>query len=220
VGLGRRERERLKTLTNASPLAMVKLDRGEIGAERGVTLLSERGDPPGSRLPIQLASSTRALAIQYISERINLVLAQHNLGAPSKLVAPLIMLAVEVGLMSHAVDFDLISTQAKLKQLITHALTLTSSSPAISSINTSQPHTASTLSATSFDTLFTLSPAALPNKSAAAMHLMSERPHGKEVDEEEVKLLRDKETRDYRWQLLALLGERSTMKYALSGMAP
>lgn len=39
---------------------------------------------------------TRAPTIQHISERINLISAQHNLGPPSKEVASLLLLAFEV----------------------------------------------------------------------------------------------------------------------------
>ncbi len=53
-------------------------------------------DPPGSRLPLNLASITRAPTLQHISERINLISAQHNLSAPSREVASLLMLAFEV----------------------------------------------------------------------------------------------------------------------------
>lgn len=53
-------------------------------------------EPPGSRLPLQLASVSRAPTLQHISDRINLISAQHNLGAPSKQVASLMMLAFEV----------------------------------------------------------------------------------------------------------------------------
>ena len=62
--------------------------------------------------------------------------------------------------------------QAKLKQLITQALSLTSSSQAITSIQPSTRQNAQyPLSASSFDTLFTVSPAVLPNQSAAATRL-------------------------------------------------
>ena len=35
------------------------------------------------------------------------------------------------------------------------------------------------------------------------------------MDDEDVVLLKDREVRDQRWQILALLGERSTVKEAL-----
>lgn len=67
------------------------------------------------------------------------------------------------------------------------------------------------LSVASFDTLFTLSPGVLPNRSAAAMRLAL--GDNDSIDEEHV--LKDREVRDQRWQMFALLGQRSTVKDAL-----
>ncbi|KIK91526.1 hypothetical protein PAXRUDRAFT_830776 [Paxillus rubicundulus Ve08.2h10] len=201
VSLGRRERDRIRNLQAQSGTwerQRPRKDADEIARDRGVVLLPERGEPPGSRLPLHLASISRAPTLQHISDRINLVSAQNNLGAPSRAVAPLMMLAFE----------------AKLKQLITHALSLTSTSHAIASINPSAPHSNNRiLTASSFDSLFTLSPAVLPNQSAAAMRLAV--GENETMDDEDVVLLKDREVRDQRWQILALLGERSTVKEAL-----
>lgn len=101
--------------------------------------------------------------------------------------------------------------QAKLKQLITQALALTSTSHAITSIKTSSRPTTSHLSAASFDTLFTVSPAMLPNKSAAAMRLAL----GDDDSYDDEHVLKNRPTIDPKWQMLALLGERSTVKEAL-----
>ena len=99
--------------------------------------------------------------------------------------------------------------------MITHVLSLTSSSHAISSIQTvSKPSTTYPLSASSFDTLFTIAPSVLPNKSAAAMRLALG-----EIDVDEDLPVKDKEARDRRWQMLALLGERSTVKEALKTLS-
>ena len=85
----------------------------EIANERGVRLLSERGgecfvdsrqkwalipgaELPGSRPAIQLASSARGFILQHITDRLNLICAQHNLNSPSKNVASLMSLAFEV----------------------------------------------------------------------------------------------------------------------------
>jgi len=51
---------------------------------------------PGSRPAIQLTSSTRGFTLQHITDRLNLICAQHNLGLPSKSVASLMSLAYEV----------------------------------------------------------------------------------------------------------------------------
>ncbi|KDQ61563.1 hypothetical protein JAAARDRAFT_150350 [Jaapia argillacea MUCL 33604] len=209
LGVGRRERDRvrgLETLALSSENKPRK-ERDEIARERGVILLPERGDPAGSRLPLHLASVTRAPTLQHISDRINLISAQHNLGAPSRAVSQLMMLAFE----------------AKLKQLIIQAITLTSTSANISSISLSlapslthpRPHSSTVLTSSTFDTLFTLSPAVLPNKSAAAMRLALGDNESSYFDEE---VLKEREVRDQRWQMFALLGERSTVKEALRTM--
>ncbi|TCD69636.1 hypothetical protein EIP91_006861 [Steccherinum ochraceum] len=201
VGLGRRERERIRGMetmalsTERGP----RPERDEISAERGVQLLSERGEPPGSRLPLHLASVARAPTLQHISDRINLISAQHNLGAPSRQVSALMMLAFE----------------AKLKQMITQVLSLTSSSHAITSIQAaSKPSATYPLSASSFDTLFNISPSVLPNQSAAAMRLA----YGENEVEDEY-LMKDREVKDQKWQMFALLGERSTVKEALKTLS-
>ncbi|EKM49981.1 uncharacterized protein PHACADRAFT_188361 [Phanerochaete carnosa HHB-10118-sp] len=198
IGMGKRERDRLRSLdalalsTERSP----RREKDEIAADRGVVLLLERGEPAGSRMPLHLASVTRAPTLQHIAERINLISAQHNLGPPPRTVASLMMYAFE----------------AKLKQLITQALSLTSTSHAITSIKASARSTTSHLSAASFETLFTISPAVLPNRSAAAMRLAVGDNDGYDDD----LPLKDRETRDYRWQLLGLLGDsRSTVREAL-----
>ncbi|KAN0088508.1 Transcriptional regulator of RNA polII, SAGA, subunit domain containing protein [Tylopilus felleus] len=201
VSLGRRERDRVRNISSqlsGLERPRPRKDMDEIARDRGVVLLPERGEPAGSRLPLHLASVSRAPTLQHISDRINLICAQHNLGAPSRTVASLMMLAFE----------------AKLKQLITHAISLTSTSHAIASINPSAPRSNNrVLTASSFDSLFTLSPAVLPNQSAAAMRLAI--GDNEIMDDEDVVLLKDREVRDQRWQILALLGERSTVKEAL-----
>ncbi|KAI0675529.1 transcriptional regulator of RNA polII, SAGA, subunit-domain-containing protein [Trametes maxima] len=197
IGLGRRERDRIRALEMAAMNEPIvpRSHTDEVAAERGVILVQERGEP-GTRLPLHLASMTRAPTLQHISDRINLISAQHNLGAPSRDVASLMMLAFE----------------AKLKQLITQALSLTSTSHAITSIRAAEPHSHSyVLPASSFDSLFTVSPAVLPNKSAAAMRLAV----GENDATEDDVILKNKNMQDQCWQLFALLGERSTVKDAL-----
>ncbi|PIL24965.1 hypothetical protein GSI_12852 [Ganoderma sinense ZZ0214-1] len=198
VGLGKRERDRIRGLhalaINEAPVPKPYTD--EIAAERGVQLLMERGESPGSRLPLNLASMTRAPTLQHISERLNLISSQNNMATPSKEVASLLMLAVE----------------AKLKQLITQALSLTSTSHAITSIRAAEPHSHSyVLPASSFNSLFTVSPAVLPNGSAAAMRLAI----GENEPAEDDYAMKEREVKDQRWQLFALLSDRSTVKEAL-----
>ena len=151
-------------------------------------LTDHLADPPGSRLAVNLHSVTRAPTIQHIADRINLICAQNNLSVPSRNSAR----AYEFGMRGMFEFIAPIPTdhakplQAKLKQLITRALTLTSTSQTITSITPSStsvsqnshlhhhhPQRAPILTPTSFQTLFTISPSDLPNRSAAAMRLMT-----------------------------------------------
>ncbi|KAJ7702225.1 transcriptional regulator of RNA polII, SAGA, subunit-domain-containing protein [Mycena rosella] len=206
LSIGKRERDRLKSFQPA-PLDARPPHSDEVSAERGVALLPERGDPAGSRLPVHLAATAGFPTVQHIADRMNLICAQNNLGAPSRAVPSLMNLACE----------------AMLKQLLTHALTLTASSQTISSITPSTSRSAHTrtqpvLTTASFNTLFTVSPADVPNKSAAALRLGfmgDEDAHG-DIDRD-VVLLKDREVRDQRWQIVALLGERSTVREVLTG---
>jgi len=206
LSIGKRERERLKSF-QATPLDTRPLLSDEISAERGVTLLNERNNPAGSHMPVHLAATAGAPTVQHIADRMNLICAQNNLAAPNRSVPSLMNLACE----------------AMLKQLLTHALTLTSTSQTISSITPStsrSPHsrTQPVLTTSSFNTLFTVSPADLPNNSAAALRLgfMGEEDGQGDIDRD-VVLLKDREVRDQRWQIVALLGERSTVREVLRG---
>jgi len=124
-----------------------------------------------------------------------------------------------------------LACEAKLKQLITHALTLTSTSHAISSIAPSSgssshlssntlhhhfPHKPPVLTSASFQTLFSVSPADLPNSSAAALRFTVS-PSPLDDDSEDTVVIKDRELRDQRWQIMALLGERSTVRETLKG---
>ncbi|KAF8909414.1 transcriptional regulator of RNA polII, SAGA, subunit-domain-containing protein [Gymnopilus junonius] len=214
LSMGRRERERLRALPAPTDPPRPRKETDEVACERGLELLPERGDPPGSRLPVQLHAATHAPTLQHIADRMNLICAQNNLNAPTRTVAQLMNFACE----------------AKLKQLITHALTLTSTSHAISSIapssNNSQhypgtllhhfPQRPPILTADSFHTLLTVSPADLPNKSAAAMRFAVS-PSTIDDESDDVVVLKDREVRDQRWQIMALLGERSTVRDSLKG---
>ncbi|KAJ8094339.1 hypothetical protein AAF712_005720 [Marasmius tenuissimus] len=209
VSMGKPERERIRHLKEAPLLKeppRPREDTDEIARERAVALPQEREAPPGTHVGVPLASHTRSLTVQLIAERINLICAQYSLPIPARAVPTLMHLACEV----------------KLKQLITHALTLTTDSLAISSITTSNEgtsthhHSHKALTTRAFETLFTLSPYDLPNKSAAAMRLaLGDR---EEEDDRDVPLLKSREVTDQRWQIMALLGERSTVKEALRGV--
>jgi hypothetical protein len=125
-----------------------------------------------------------------------------------------------------------LACEAKLKQLITHALTLTSTSHAITSIAPSSsttaalhnhhhhhhhfPHKPPVLTSDSFQSLFTISPADLPNKSAAAIRFAIS-PSSLDDSDNDALLLKNREVRDPRWQIMALLSERSSVRDSLKG---
>jgi hypothetical protein len=94
--MGKRERERLKSF-QAAPLDARPLLSDDISAERGVALLSERNNAPGSHMPVHLAATAGAPTVQHIADRMNLICAQNNLAAPSRAVPSLMNLACEVG---------------------------------------------------------------------------------------------------------------------------
>ncbi|KAH8116260.1 transcriptional regulator of RNA polII, SAGA, subunit-domain-containing protein [Phellopilus nigrolimitatus] len=205
VGMGRRERERVKAFEAASAVGSRhgrKSVVDEIARERGVELVPEGNDSPGTYLPVHLASVTRAPTLQHISERVALISAQHNLGPPTKTVASLMVTACEM----------------KLKQLISQALTLTSTSHAITSIqlaNASALPTTRLLTTSSFETLLTVRPAVLPYQSAAATRLIAEGASDTRPFFDHEVHFKERHTEDPRWQLLAMLAERSTVREAL-----
>ncbi|KAH9479580.1 hypothetical protein JR316_0008175 [Psilocybe cubensis] len=217
LSIGKRERERVKALQHAPPPVdppRPRRELDEIASERGVELLPERGEPAGTRVAIHLHASTRAPTLQHVVDRMKLICAQNNLNDPSRTVSSLMTLACE----------------AKLKQLITHALTLTSTSHAINSIAPSTSTSSQTISglvhhhfpqkppvltADSFHTLFTISPADLPNKSAAAMRFAVSPSSIDDDEDQRAALLKESQVRDPKWQLMALLAERSAVRDVL-----
>ncbi|THU99070.1 hypothetical protein K435DRAFT_941480 [Dendrothele bispora CBS 962.96] len=109
-----------------------------------------------------------------------------------------------------------LACEVKLEHLITHALlTLTTDSLAISSVSRSQSnqpahhHSQKILSTAAFETLSTISPADLPNKSAAAIRLALDDREDEDEDRD-IPLLQDRDLYDRRRQIIALLGERSS----------
>lgn len=115
LSIGHKERDRVRNINSAvsqQDAARPRKERDEIARERGVVCLSERGgvspvlnqstpakstiDPPGSKLAVNLHSATRAPTIQHIADRMNLICAQNNLGAPGQKVPELMNLAYQV----------------------------------------------------------------------------------------------------------------------------
>ncbi|KIY52792.1 hypothetical protein FISHEDRAFT_63719 [Fistulina hepatica ATCC 64428] len=205
LSIGRQERERIRVIQSHPQLPRPRPETDEMARERGVVLLPERGDPPGSRVAVPLAAVSGAPTAKDIAERINLICAQNNLGTPAANVATLMNIACEL----------------KLKQLITHALSITASSDAISSITTSSAPSNvcpaysriffKILTAASFRALFAIVPFSLPTRSAAATNLFSGPSEGHE-NEPESAILRAREVHDPRWQICGLLAERSAWK--------
>ncbi|KAJ3804560.1 transcriptional regulator of RNA polII, SAGA, subunit-domain-containing protein [Lentinula lateritia] len=193
ISLGKAERDRIRTLPSVPPLNEPRKEiTEEIQRERPLYLPKERDEPPGSRPSISLSTMSRTPTVQHITERINLVCAQHNLHAPQRNV--------------------------KLKQLITHALTLTTQSLAISSVSMANASQSSKiLSTAALEALFTISPADLPNKSAAVMRsALGDRDEDDEDDG--IPILKNREVKNPRWQITALLAQRSAVRETLLGL--
>ncbi|KIJ55245.1 hypothetical protein M422DRAFT_41256 [Sphaerobolus stellatus SS14] len=202
VGMGKRERERVKALeviaTNAP--SRPRRDKDEISLGRAVKLLHEGRDPPGTHLPQHLCSLTRTITQQNIAERIALISAQNNLGPPNKAVSQLVLLALE----------------AKLKHLVANAISLTSTSRTVSSIQIGPSSSSSvigrTLSGSSFDTLFTVAPAVLPYSSAAALRLsLGENDYDWQEDNSD-KSKQEERQEDPRAIMMAALRKRAAIK--------
>ncbi|KAJ3859762.1 transcriptional regulator of RNA polII, SAGA, subunit-domain-containing protein [Lentinula novae-zelandiae] len=205
ISLGKAERERIRALPSVPPSNEPRKEiTEEIQRERPLYLPKERDEPPGSRPSISLSTMSRAPTVQHITERINLVCAQHNLHAPQRNVATLMHLACEV----------------KLKQLITHALTLTTQSLAISSVSMAKSSQSSKiLSTAALEALFTISPADLPNKSAAVMRsALGDRDEDDEDEDDGIPILKNREVKNSRWQIIALLAQRSAVRETLLGL--
>lgn len=176
-----------------------------------------RVEPPGTRPQLHFASVTRAPTLQHVWDRMNLISAQHNLSAPSKQAASLLMLAFEVcSLIARALSAQILTGyKTKIKQMIMQAITLTTTSQAITSITPSTTsHRSHVLTASAFDSLFTICPAVLPYKSAAALRFAL----GDSDSADDDHLPHGREVRDQRWQIFGLLSERSTVKQAIRNL--
>jgi len=75
------------------------------------------------------------------------------------------------------------------------------------------------LNTSAFHTLFSIAPAELPNNSATAMRLALGETDIVDDNYDDITLLKDREVRDQRWQIVALLAERSTVRDTLRGLA-
>lgn len=185
---------------NERGVRLVREGRGEIYWSSSFVLSDLYKDPAGTHQALHLATVTRAPTLQHISERLALTASQHSLTPPSRQVASLMLLAFE----------------SKIKTLVTHALTLTSSSRTISSItpSTESENRTRTLNADAFKAAFSLAPHVLPYRSASAARLLS----GSGGEETKVEEVADEERHsdDPRWQLLAILKERSGVREVMN----
>jgi hypothetical protein len=71
------------------------------------------------------------------------------------------------------------------------------------------------LTSSAFETLFTVRPAVLPNQSDAATRLMAEGSSDTRLFFDHDVQFKERHTGDPRWQILAVLAERSTVREAL-----
>lgn len=120
-----------------------------------------------------------------------------------------------MNLASPTLTQTLTANQTKIKQMIMQAITLTTTSQAITSITPSTTgHRSHVLTASAFDSLFTICPAVLPYKSAAALRFAL----GDADSADDEHLPHGREVRDQRWQIFGLLSERSTVKQAIRNL--
>ncbi|KAG8729465.1 hypothetical protein FRC12_020961 [Ceratobasidium sp. 428] len=106
VDLGRQERERIRNTVGAAARGGGRGKRGDVAAtpglrseirsERGVRLMKERGNPPGTHLAIPLCEITRVLPTQQnLFDRMSLIASQHDMTS-SKTAVALLMTSLDV----------------------------------------------------------------------------------------------------------------------------
>lgn len=115
-----------------------------------------------------------------------------------------------------------------LKRLVTHALAQTSSSRAIASIRAVGPPSG-TLGVGAFDTVLTITPNVIPNRSAAATRLALGDPDFADERDRTTWTLGARTSgkagqappaprEDPRWQLLSIIRERSGVREVLDSL--
>lgn len=170
VDMGRQERERIRSTASAASRNGVGAGRGkrgdaaathglrsEIRSERGVRLMKERGNPPGTHLAIPLCESTRMLPTQQnLFDRMSLIASQHDMTS-SKTAVALLMTSLD----------------AHLKHLSGRALDL--STPASSRGNAFSTQrldmVGSTVTGAAVEAVLTLAPFEVPGSSASTLQL-------------------------------------------------
>ncbi|CAE6428069.1 unnamed protein product [Rhizoctonia solani] len=169
VDMGRQERERIRNIAGATPRASgpTRNKRGEAGAnpglrseirsERGVRLMKERGNPPGTHLAIPLCESTRTLPTQQnLFDRMSLIASQHDMTS-SKTAVALLMTSLD----------------AHLKHLSGRALDLSGPSSSRGSVFNAQRADAvgRNVNGAAMGAVLTLAPFEVPGSSASALLL-------------------------------------------------
>ncbi|CAE6403315.1 unnamed protein product [Rhizoctonia solani] len=169
VDMGRKERERVRNIAGANSRTggPARSKRGEAGAspglrseirsERGVRLMKERGNPPGTHLAIPLCESLRILPTQQnLFDRMSLIASQHDMTS-SKTAVALLMTSLD----------------AHLKHLSGRALDLSGPSSSRGSVFNPQRADAvgSKGSGEAMEAVLTLAPFEVPGSSASTLLL-------------------------------------------------
>ncbi|CAE6339839.1 unnamed protein product [Rhizoctonia solani] len=169
VDMGRQERERVRNIAAVASRTSgpVRNKRGETGvtpglrseirSERGVRLMKERGNPPGTHLAIPLCESTRTLPTQQnLFDRMSLIASQHDMTS-SKTAVALLMTSLD----------------AHLKHLSGRALDLSGPSSSRGSVFNAQRADAvgSKVSGAAMEAVLTLAPFEVPGSSASTLLL-------------------------------------------------
>ncbi|KAG9126280.1 hypothetical protein FRC07_004132 [Ceratobasidium sp. 392] len=167
VDVGRQERERIRSTIGAAARGGGRGKRGdvattpglrsEIRSERGVRLMKERGNPPGTHLAIPLCESTRVLPTQQnLFDRMSLIASQHDMTS-SKTAVALLMTSLD----------------AHLKHLSGRALDLSTPNSSKGSLFSIQRGDAvgSTATGAAVEAVLTLAPFEVPGSSASTLQL-------------------------------------------------
>ncbi|KAG9087938.1 hypothetical protein FRC06_002301 [Ceratobasidium sp. 370] len=167
VDIGRQERERIRSTVGAAARGGGRGKRGDVAAtpglrseirsERGVRLMKERGNPPGTHLAIPLCEATRMLPTQQnLFDRMSLIASQHDMTS-SKTAVALLMTSLD----------------AHLKHLSGRALDLSTPSSSKGSLFNTQRADAvgSTVTGAAVEAVLTLAPFEVPGSSASTLQL-------------------------------------------------
>ncbi|QRV89028.1 transcriptional regulator of RNA polII, SAGA, subunit [Ceratobasidium sp. AG-Ba] len=167
VDVGRQERDRIRSTIGAAARGGGRGKRGDVAAtpglrseirsERGVRLMKERGNPPGTHLAIPLCESTRLLPTQQnLFDRMSLIASQHDMTS-SKTAVALLMTSLD----------------AHLKHLSGRALDLSKPNSSKGGLFNSQrvDTVGNTVTGAAAEAVLTLAPFEVPGSSASTLQL-------------------------------------------------